>query len=107
MTPDASVVDARGIVRDEHHWGALDCIGGFAVNEPPRGLALLGRIAAKIHRPVRRGEPLIVVGWPIAIDGKKLHAGTAMYSAAGELCAIARALWILTPGQNKRGHSDS
>jgi hypothetical protein len=95
-TPDASVADASGVVLDEHHWGALDCTGAFAVNEPPRGVALLGKLAAKILRRVNVGEEVIVAGWPIALDGRKLHAGTAIYSAPGELYAIARALWILT-----------
>ena len=95
-TPDRSVADDDDTVLPEHHWGALDCNGGFAVNEPPRGLALLGRIAAEIYRPVRVGEPLVVAGWPIGADGRKLRAGTAIYSATGEVCALARALWILT-----------
>jgi hypothetical protein len=95
-TPDASVADAGGVVLDEHHWAALDCTGAFAVNEPPRGLALLGTLAAEILRPLRVGEEVVVAGWPIAVDGRKLHAGTALYRATGELCAVARALWILT-----------
>jgi hypothetical protein len=95
-TPDASIADAGGVVFDEHHWGALDCTGAFAVNEPPRGVALLGKFAAKIVRRVRVGEEVAVAGWPIATDGRKLHAGTAIYSGTGELCAVARALWILT-----------
>jgi len=45
---------------------------------------------------VRVGEELVVAGWPIAIDGRKLHAGTAIYSGPGELCALARAVWVLT-----------
>jgi len=94
--PDASVADERGVVRDEHHWAALDCTGAFAVNEPPRGLALLGRLAARIVRRVRAGEDLVVIGWPIAAEGKKLTAGTAIHAADGELCAVARALWVLT-----------
>jgi hypothetical protein len=95
-TPDESLADESGTVRPEHLWAALDCIGAFAVNEPPRGLALLGKLAAEILNPVAAGEPLVVVGWPISRDGRKLHPGTAILGAAGDLRAIARATWILT-----------
>jgi len=61
-------------------------------------VALLGRLTAELRRPLRVGDELVVADWPIAADGKKLHAGTVIYSAAGETCAIARALWVLTPG---------
>lgn len=95
-TPDASLADERGRVFPEHLWAALDCTGAFAVNEPPRGLALLGKLAAEVLGPARVGEPLVVIGWPISADGRKLHAGTAILDAAGDLRAIARATWILT-----------
>ncbi len=95
-TPDATLADAKGFVRPEHLWAALDCAGAFAVNEPPRGLALLGKLAAEILRPVRATEPLVVAAWEIARDGRKLYPGTAIYDAAGDRVAVARATWILT-----------
>lgn len=94
-TPDRSLGDARGFVRPEFVWAALDCAGAFAVNEPPRGLALLGRLAARVDGCLRVGEPAIVAGWPIGADGRKLVPGTAVYRATGELVAVARATWIL------------
>ena len=42
-------------------WAALDCPGYFAAEEAA-GLALLGKMAATIHRPVRAGERLIARG---------------------------------------------
>ena len=36
----------------------------------------------------------MVVGWPIEIDGRKQHAGSAVFSADGRLLAAARALMI-------------
>lgn len=95
-TPDASLGDEGGVVRVEHLWAALDCTGAFAVNEPPRGVALLGKIAAEILRPVAVGEPLAVIGWRIAEEGRKLYPGTAIFDATGDLRAVARATWILT-----------
>jgi acyl-coenzyme A thioesterase PaaI-like protein len=94
--PDASLADEAGFVHSEFLWAALDCTGAFAVNEPPRGLALLGKLAAKIDGPARVGDPLVVVGWPISRDGRKLEAGTALLTAAGETLAVARATWVLT-----------
>jgi hypothetical protein len=94
-TPDASLADGDGVVRPEFLWAALDCAGAFAVNEPPRGLALLGRLAACVHRRVDAGMPCVVAGWSLGSEARKLHAGTAVFSADGALCAAARATWIL------------
>ena len=95
-TPDASLADDHGGVRREFLWAALDSAGAFAVNEPPRGLALLGRLAARIIAPVEVGETVVVAAWPLSREGRKLQPATAVYSAGGELRAIARATWILT-----------
>ena len=94
--PEASLADEAGFVRPEFLWAGLDCTGAFAVNEPPRGLALLGKLAAKIDGAVRVGDPLVAVGWPIARHGRKLEAGTALLTAGGETLAVARATWVLT-----------
>jgi len=94
-TPDASLADHEAAVGPEFLWAALDCAGAFAVNEPPRGLALLGRLAARVHRRVDAGVPCVVVGWSLGTEARKLHAGTAIFSPSGELCAVARATWIL------------
>ncbi len=94
-TPDASLADRAGVVQPEFLWAALDCAGAFAVNEPPRGLALLGRLAARVRGPVDAGAPCVVVGWSLGTEARKLHAGTAVFSAGGDLSAAARATWIL------------
>jgi hypothetical protein len=75
-------------------WAALDCPGAIAVGFPARGETLLGRFAAHIDRMPQRGEECVVVAWPLGEDGRKLYAGTAVYSAAGEPLAFARATWI-------------
>ena len=91
--PDASLADENGAVRAEFVWAALDCPGYFAV-EQAAGLALLGRMAATIHRPVRAGEQLVVTGWPIDRDGRKHRVGSALHDAEGNLVAAATATWI-------------
>jgi acyl-CoA thioesterase FadM len=55
---------------------------------------VLARLAVRILAPVRAGEEHTIVSWPVALDGRKRHAGAALHSADGELRAVARALWI-------------
>ena len=75
-------------------WAALDCPGAFAVQFAERGEVVLGRLAARIDRLPEPGEPHVVVAWPLGEDGRKLSAGTAVFTAAGEPLARARATWI-------------
>ena len=75
-------------------WAAIDCSGAYAVAKEGRGDAVLGRMAARIERLPRKGERCVVVGWPRAADGRKLHAGTALYGEAGVLLAIGAQTWI-------------
>jgi hypothetical protein len=76
-------------------WAALDCPGAFAVQWAERGEVVLGRMAARVDRWPQPGEPHVVVGWPLGEDGRKLYAGTAVFTAAGEPIARARATWIV------------
>ena len=75
-------------------WAALDCPGAIAVGFPARGETLLGRFAVRIDRIPEPGEECVVVAWPLGEDGRKLYAGTALYSADGDPLAVARATWI-------------
>jgi hypothetical protein len=93
-TPDPSLADEDGRVRREFVWATLDCPGAVAVGFPDRGEMLLGRLTAEIDRAPTAGEPCVVVGWPLGEKGRKLYAGTALYSASGKLLARARAVWI-------------
>jgi len=76
-------------------WAAIDCSGAYAVSAQGRGETLLGRMAARVERLPEEGERCVVVGWPCGEDGRKLHAGTALWSAEGELLALARQTWIV------------
>jgi hypothetical protein len=80
-------------IRRELVWAALDCPGAIAVGWTARGETVLGRMAAEIHRLPLPGEELVVVSWPLGEDGRKLHAGTALF-AGDELLAAARQTWI-------------
>jgi len=81
-------------VSPEVVWAAIDCPGAWAVGGPGRGEVVLGRMNAEIRRLPEEGEQCVVVAWPLGEDGRKLHAGTALFSAGGELLALARQTWI-------------
>jgi hypothetical protein len=94
-TPHASLADAVGDVNPELVWAALDCPGGWAavVDIDPKPV-VLGRISARLDRPVRAGAPHIVTAWKIAGEGRKHLVGSAIFDERGALCAIARATWF-------------
>ena len=92
--PHANFVDADGLARIDAIWAALDCPGSFAwlARGGPGGL--LGTMTCEILRRPRAGETCIVTAWPIEASGRKSIAGTALYSAGGELMARSRQIWI-------------
>ena len=94
--PDDSLARQDGYLRPEFVWAALDCSGAIgAIGDAPGAPAyLLGRLSARQTGPVKTGEPHVVVGWRLAEDGRKLLAGSALFTAAGQLAALARATWI-------------
>ena len=97
-TPDETVVGADGRVRPEVLWAALDCPSGIAAAEaapvPAGTAAVLGRMTATVRGRPRPGDRCRVVAWPLAGDGRKLHAGSALLGPDGEVLAAARTVWI-------------
>jgi hypothetical protein len=94
-TPDDSLADETGQVRDEFVWGALDCPSGIVTTLlDDVGLLLLGRLAADLKYPVMAHEPHVVAAWVVSRDGRKLNTASAVLSAAGDVLATARAVWI-------------
>jgi hypothetical protein len=75
-------------------WAAIDCPGAYAVGAAGRGGVVLGRMTASVARVPEPGEACVVAAWPLGEDGRKLYAGTALYTAAGELLARAEQTWI-------------
>ena len=91
--PDAALAGDDGRVRPEFVWAALDCPGGWAFGGAA-GALLLGRFLADVRDLPRPGDRLVVCGWSLGRDGRKLYAGSAVHTAAGVLLAAARATWI-------------
>ena len=75
-------------------WAAIDCPGAYAVGGPGRGEVVLGRMTAEVRRLPAEGEECVVTAWPLGEDGRKLDAGTALFTGSGELLALARQTWI-------------
>ena len=102
--PSPTTADDEGSVRVPITWAALDCLSGMAwmaaTDGSGSGDAVLGRLAARIERRPHVGEATVVAGWRRAQDGRKLHSGSAVWAATGELLARAAATWIqLEPSQ--------
>jgi hypothetical protein len=92
--PTAAAAD--GAIRPELAWTALDCPAGWAALCFGRveGPAVLGRMAARLEEPIEAGEAYIVVGWVEGVTGRKLYAGSALYSPTGALHGLSRQTWI-------------
>ncbi len=93
------LVAATWTVRDdtvgaEFVWAALDCPGAYATGVTGRGVVVLGRLTARVERVPQAGERCVVVGWHLDSEGRKHGAGTALFTAAGELLGLAKALWV-------------
>ena len=91
------LADASGQFSVEATWAALDCAAGFAwMRRLPAGTAIItARMTAVIDQPLQVGRPYTVIGWPIAQDGRKLHAGTAIFDTTGKILARSRQLWLI------------
>lgn len=96
-TPAEAVTQADGGVALEATWAALDCPAGIAWSHRLAGAPSIvtARMTAVVDRPLRAGERYTVAGWPIAQDGRKLHAGTAIFDASGAVRARSRQLWLM------------
>ncbi len=89
-------VPAKGDeVAREIVWAALDCPSGLSgLLVPELGTSVLGRLAVRVHGRIEVGMTCVAIGWPVDLDGRKFHAGSAIFSGEGELLADARATWI-------------
>jgi hypothetical protein len=95
---DDAIVD--GLISPRFAWAALDCPGGWAaahfgrVDRP----AVLGRMAARLVPAIQAQEAHLVVGWLEAVSGRKLTAGSALYTRDGVVQGVSRQTWITLPG---------
>lgn len=99
FAPGPSLPRSDGSIAPETVWSVLDCPSGIAVMLlQDSGRSLLGRMAARLLAPVEMGRTYVAVGWPVAREGRKLDAASALYDDRGEPVAYARARWIEVRG---------
>jgi hypothetical protein len=55
---------------------------------------VLGRMAATVGGLPQPGDRCRVVAWPLAVDGRKLRASSALLGPDGQVLAAARTVWI-------------
>jgi hypothetical protein len=98
--PPSSVWRADHTVAWEFLWAALDCpaIWGQIVHGGAQAddRAVSGRLELLQHAPVPSGAPSVVVGWPIARQGRRVVAGAGIFSDSGQLLVESRQTLILT-----------
>ena len=94
-TPPEWTADESGKVKPEFVWSVLDCPTYFATyRDEELPVSFLARLTGRIDAPVAAGEEHVVIAWPIATDGRKRVAGSAVLSGAGETLAYAEGLMI-------------
>lgn len=96
--PDGSLAKDGSSVAPEFIWAALDCPSAFAVLPLPEGTTIvLGELTASLRGTLTAGQPVVVTSWPMAREGRRRTAGSAIHRSDGELVAIARAVWVEVP----------
>ena len=94
-TPKDDWLRENGSVRPEFVWAVLDCPASFApLVDNPDFIGMLGRLTVDVREDTPMGEPHLIVAWPIEVDGRKHRTGAALFSADGEVRAVAEAILI-------------
>ena len=76
-------------------WGPPDPEAAWLRMKEARQLRGKSRtVARSVARRPRAGQECRVVAWPVARDGRKLTAGSALLDPDGAVLAAARTLWI-------------
>lgn len=83
-----------GALLTEIVWAALDCPGAWASARIAEGAIVLGRMSAKVLRPVPVGSEYVSFGWTDSEDGRKTFAGTAIADSDGQVLAVSKQTWI-------------
>lgn len=92
--PHPAFGDSDGLLPERLVWTALDCPGQFAYLAAGIRTGLLGRMTARVIRPVPVDADYVVVGWRQEVERRKHFAGTALIDGDGNVCAVSRQTWI-------------
>ena len=96
-----ALADDTGRIRFEFLWSALDCPSCFAywMADGMGTPIVLGRLTAEIRRRPTIDEPLVVGGWQVGKDGRKVLGASVVWDGDGEVVAQGRATWIELHGK--------
>ena len=101
-TPAARHARPDGALPLELVSAALDCpqIWALMVHAEPASSerVVTSELEARFERPVRAGEPHVVIGWPMGRDGRRRLAGAAILGPDGQLCAAGRQTAVAVSG---------
>ncbi len=76
-------------------WSALDCPSAAPMADPHAvNPSVLARIAVRLERRARIGEPHVLAAWQVSRDGRKQRSRSALLDATGRVLGAADALWI-------------
>ena len=96
-----ALADNTGHIRSEFLWSALDCPSCFAY-WIANGMAtpiVLGRLTVEIRRRPAIDEALVVGGWQVGKEGRKVLGAAVVWDRDGAVVAQGRATWIELHGQ--------
>ena len=94
-SPTLNLANDEGVVDPRVVWAALDCptfFGGALLGQERQ--SVLGRMTAKLVKPVFADQTYTVTGWPVDLNGRITIGASAIHDADGELCAISRGTWV-------------
>lgn len=66
----------------------------FRTINPAAAAFMVVFLLARVLRRPQSGERCVVAGWASGRDGRKLHGGTAIFDAVGNLMASSSAIWV-------------
>jgi hypothetical protein len=92
--PPLTFAEADGYLPERMIWAALDCPGQFAYLVDGIRTGLLGRMTAKMCKPVKADQNLMITGWCIEVERSKHFAGTALFDSQGDVCGFSKQVWI-------------
>jgi len=95
FTAPAWTAGEDGAVRPEFVWAALDCPGYFALHHADLTRAFLVRMQSEVIAPLRAGVEYVVLARPLAREGRKGSAATAILDPAGEVLAQSEQLLVV------------
>jgi hypothetical protein len=92
--PHTDFADAKGYVREEIVWAAMDCPTGFAGGFASAGTLVTGKLGARLIAPVRAEEKCVLLSWATGIEGRKHFAECVLLGEDGTVRAESHATWI-------------